>query len=155
MTLPHRSFNDRYVLVTWRLTGVSIRLSMCSLPWKLYTMLEGRQYRETFSLLTGKSPCGLSLYYNWYISGIQLGHRKHAPVIPRSRSTFNLSKTCSFFPLCFFWMVPVSYVTGLVLGGASTRIYKPRVAWNTVSFKQTQSRSHLTYLQVLIYHDLS
>lgn len=31
----------------------------------------------------------------------------YAPVIPRSRSTLSLSRTCSFLPDCFFCMVPV------------------------------------------------
>jgi hypothetical protein len=63
----------------------------------------------------GFPPSGLSLDYRLHQRAEQNLQSSSIPVIPRSRSTFNLSRTCLFVPLSFFWIVPVNYIRQLAL----------------------------------------
>lgn len=76
-----------------------------------------------FVVIPPNLPCSLGFHCNWCYPRQHWGKNLDVPVIPRSRSTFNLSRTCSFFPACFFWMVPVSWGNAGGSAKVSQKVY--------------------------------
>lgn len=95
---------------------------------------EGRTVRRkiTKHVMTNFAPGRLSLDFQLIEYIILMNEGNNEPVIPRSRSTLSLSRTCSFFPVSFFLMVPVSYQASSVQELVTRVNYAPLEAFQAM-----------------------
>lgn len=95
----HRCINQIQQMV------FSLELVYHAIPWYVESL---DHFSHSHNLTLPSEPW---LYHP--VSGHTPRRPRDWPVIPRSLSTFSLSRTCSFFPPeVFFWIVPVNLTTG-------------------------------------------